>query len=130
MAEAGEDYCARMHDHSLARWERTDAKHRCIGQHPQDFGGLDSAVSLLGGVLSSADHAITSEMAIEATDSSYGDYHQLGASPDAVHHAHNMQHTDVAMRAISEMLGFSHSMMNPQPQAAGASHAPASTAGR
>lgn len=115
MDEAAEDYCALMHDRSLPRWERNDARQHCLGQSGPNLGGLDSAVNLLGGFLGAADRAVNSEMAIEATDSSYGDYHQLGAAPESVHHAHNMQHSDVAMRAISEMLGFSHSMLTTQP---------------
>lgn len=112
-SEPAVDYCTLMNDRTIPRWERNDAKHHCYGSgsQPHNLAGLDSAVNLLGGVLGAADRAVNSEMAIEATDSSYGDYHQLGASPESVHHAHNMQHSDVAMRAISEMLGFSHSMM-------------------
>lgn len=110
-AEPDADYCSLMMDTSLPRWERADARHHCQAMHPPNFGGLDSAVNLLGGFLGAADHALQSEMAIEATDSSYGDYHQLGADPEAIHRAHSMQHSDVAMRAISEMLGFSHSLI-------------------
>lgn len=110
-SEPAADYCALMHDTTLPRWERADAKHHCQGLHPHSFNELDSAVNVLGGFLGAANHAVNNEMAIESTDPSYGDYRQPGADPDAVHHAHSMQHTDVAMRAISEMLGFSHSMI-------------------
>mmetsp|Transcript_6175 Transcript_6175/g.16146 ORF Transcript_6175/g.16146 Transcript_6175/m.16146 type:complete len:112 (-) Transcript_6175:213-548(-) len=88
-----------------------DAKNHCQGPHEHTMAGLDNAVMMLGGFLGAADHAVNNEMGLEATDSSYSDFHQLGATPDSVHHAHNMQHSDIAMRAISEMLGFSHSMI-------------------
>lgn len=117
--EPAVDYCVLMNDHSLPRWERADAKHHCLALHPRDYNGLSSAVNLLGGFLGAADHAVTSEMAIQATDPSYGDFHQLGADPSALRRAHNMQHGDVAMRAISEMLGFSHSMIPVAPTSQG-----------
>jgi hypothetical protein len=120
------DYCKLMNDSSLPRWERSDAKHHCMGQHEHGgVGGIDNAVRLLGGFLGAADHAVNSEMAVEATDPSYGDYHQPNADPTSISHAHNMQHSDIAMRAISEMLGFSHQMMAPAGNAGSTSGTPA-----
>lgn len=117
-APATVDYCKLANDHSLARWERNDAHRHCQGSNAGTLGGIDNAVRLLGGFLGAADGAVNSEMAVEATDTSYGDYHDLGATPQQVGHAHNMQHSDIAMRAISEMLGFSHQMLAPNGQPA------------
>jgi hypothetical protein len=112
-ADAAVDYCKLANDHSLARWERNDAHHHCQGSNAASLGGVDNAVRLIGGFLGAADGAVNSEMAVEATDRSYGDYHADGASVQQIGHAHNMQHSDIAMRAISEMLGFSHQMLAP-----------------
>lgn len=112
------DPCILQHQHGIEHWRKSHYRHECELQTHHTVGSVDNTVKLLGGFLGAADEALNSEMALEATDSSYGDYTALGASPDLVHHAHGIQHGDIALRAISSIFGYTHSLMSPQTNAA------------
>jgi len=110
----GEEWCAMEHDHTASREQREVARVHCNQMTHHNLQSMDQMLSLFGGFLGTADQALNSEMALEETDTTYGDWHQPGASHDAVEHGHNMQHSDIALRAIGSMLGYSHTMMQHQ----------------
>lgn len=100
------DPCVSMHDLTLSRQERKTLHHDCNLATHADMHGLDNAVTMLGGFLGAADRAVNDEMTLEATDPTY-----VQADETQVEHTHAMQHTDIAMRAISTILGFSHEQL-------------------
>lgn len=127
---SAEDPCELLKDPSLSKHDKRLYHHQCNMMTHQPVESIDRAVQTLGGFLGAADRAVNDELALEETDPSYGDFHSMGASPEQVHHAHNMQHTDIAMRAISSMLGFSHQMMaGPEGSSLGSPHAGAAVPG-
>jgi len=106
------DYCLMLHtNHNLSRDERSTLRYECNHETHHNTESLDQAMNLFGGFLGAADGAINSELALEETDPSYSNFHELGASPDVVDHGHSMQHTDIALRTLGQVFGVSHSFL-------------------